>query len=164
MKINKLEGQELLDFCRMLAGGSLVESLQDEFDMSLVAIKETTSAVHQASKNHGGIKGLIRRLEGDMTLVQKSQDQPIKPVQNAQSAPPKEPALVVAQDKTQAGLRDRLFETMDALRSGAMDAKDAAVVANLAKEICNSQRTEMDIIRMRAENAKLIEQSADRDG
>lgn len=172
MKIKNLDGQALLDFCRMISNGSIVESFQDEFDMSPAAIRDTTVAIHKEAALIGGINNLITRLESDMQLFEQ------KPVQNLQPSAPVDPCPVVsppsvvhvdkvpdaidAHDKTQEGLRDRLFDTMDALRSGKIDGRDAAVVASLAKEICNSQRTEIDIVRMRAENAKLIEQVSDR--
>jgi hypothetical protein len=42
--------------------------------------------------------------------------------------------------KTLAGLRETLFETMDRLRRGEIDAKTANSVARKAKETCKALR------------------------
>jgi hypothetical protein len=50
-------------------------------------------------------------------------------------------------DRTTQGLRDILFDEIDELRSGKGDAAKSMAVANLAKQIINTAKVELDFMR-----------------
>lgn len=61
--------------------------------------------------------------------------------------------------KTSAGLRDILFDSIEKLRAGDMDAIDAKAVAALSQQICNTVSLEIEVAKLRTEypaDAKLI--------
>lgn len=61
--------------------------------------------------------------------------------------------------RTSAGLRDALFDAIERVRDGDMNADDAKSIAMAAKEICSTVRLEMEVARLRTEypaDAKLI--------
>jgi len=47
-------------------------------------------------------------------------------------------------NKTTADLRERLFDSIDAVKAGTLDPKNAAQIANLAKVMIDSARLELD--------------------
>ncbi|MEN6303958.1 MAG: hypothetical protein ABFD96_14605 [Armatimonadia bacterium] len=47
--------------------------------------------------------------------------------------------------RTSAGLKGALFEAIEALRAGDIDANEAKQIAGLAREITNVTRLEMDV-------------------
>lgn len=49
--------------------------------------------------------------------------------------------------RTTQGLRDILFDEIDELRSGNGDAAKSMAVANLAKQIINTAKVEIDFVR-----------------
>jgi len=56
----------------------------------------------------------------------------------------------------QHGLRQRLFEAMDALRDGDIEYMDAAALAKLAHQIVESDRVEIEIHNQRMLDAKPV--------
>ena len=50
--------------------------------------------------------------------------------------------------RTSQGLRDVLFDEIEELRNGKGDPTKAAAVANLAKQIVNTAKAEMDFHRV----------------
>lgn len=50
--------------------------------------------------------------------------------------------------RTTQGLRDVLFEEIEELRSGKGDAAKSMAVANLAKQIINTAKVELDFVRV----------------
>ena len=58
-------------------------------------------------------------------------------------------------DRTTNGLRDALFDEINSLRSGESDANKSIAVANLAKQIINVAKVELEFQRvmMQAEEA-----------
>ena len=50
--------------------------------------------------------------------------------------------------RTTQGLRDVLFDEIDELRSGKGDAAKSMAVANLAKQIVNTAKVELDFMRV----------------
>ena len=50
--------------------------------------------------------------------------------------------------RTTQGLRDVLFDEIDELRSGKGDADKSMAVANLAKQIINTAKVELDFMRV----------------
>lgn len=59
-------------------------------------------------------------------------------------------------ERNQHGLRLRLFEAMDALRSGDIEYQDAAALAKIAAQIVSSDRVEIDIHNQRMLDAKRV--------
>lgn len=59
-------------------------------------------------------------------------------------------------EKNQLGLRERLFDAMDALRAGDIEYEDARSLAKLAQQIISSERVEIDMYRMRMLDAKPV--------
>lgn len=57
-------------------------------------------------------------------------------------------------ERTSQGLRDILFEEIDQLRGENGDPQRATAVVNLAKQIMNTARVEMDFVR----TTQMIEQ------
>lgn len=49
--------------------------------------------------------------------------------------------------KTIEDLRARLFETIDAVKAGAIDINQAAIIGSLSQTIINSAKVEVDYIR-----------------
>lgn len=45
------------------------------------------------------------------------------------------------------GLRERLFQTIDALKSGTIDIERANVISDLSQVVINSAKVEVDFIR-----------------
>lgn len=59
-------------------------------------------------------------------------------------------------ENNQFGLRQRLFETMDALRRGDIEYQDATATAKLAAQIIASERLEVEIFQMKMLDAKPV--------
>lgn len=53
----------------------------------------------------------------------------------------------MSNDHTIAGLRARLFETIDGVRSGSVDVQQAKVIGELAQVITNTARVEVDYLK-----------------
>lgn len=53
--------------------------------------------------------------------------------------------------RTSAGLRDALFDAMERLSSGDLDGEQAAAMAKVAKEICNTVRLEVEVTKLRSD-------------
>jgi hypothetical protein len=49
--------------------------------------------------------------------------------------------------RTSAGLRDALFQAIEDLREGAIEANEGKAIAALAREVCSTVRLEMDAAR-----------------
>lgn len=65
--------------------------------------------------------------------------------------------------RTSAGLRDALFDTIERVRSGDMMAEDAKAIAGLSQQICNTVSLEIAVAKLRTEypaDAKLMVPSA----
>lgn len=60
------------------------------------------------------------------------------------------------QENNQHGLRERLFEAMDALRDGDIEYQDASALAKLASQIIASDQVEIDMHNQRMLDAKRI--------
>lgn len=56
-----------------------------------------------------------------------------------------------AAERTSAGLRDILFNTIDQLRRGEIEAQDAKAVAALANQICATVSLEIEVAKLRTE-------------
>lgn len=56
-------------------------------------------------------------------------------------------------NRTSQGLRDILFDEIDELRSGKGDPTKSMAVANLAKQIVNTAKVELDFHRQMAQHA-----------
>lgn len=54
-------------------------------------------------------------------------------------------------NKTAETLRETLFDTIDDLRNGKIDANDARTVANIAKTIIDAARVELDYHKLVAD-------------
>lgn len=54
-------------------------------------------------------------------------------------------------DRTSAGLRDALFDAMEQLQNGEIEANEAKAMASLAREICNTVQLELNVQRARME-------------
>lgn len=52
--------------------------------------------------------------------------------------------------KTSVGLRDTLFEAMDALRRGEIEAYEARGMASLAHAICKTVQLEIEVEKLRS--------------
>jgi hypothetical protein len=63
---------------------------------------------------------------------------------------------VGSKEYNQHGLRQRLFEAMDALRRGDIESEEAKATSALAKQIIASDRVEMEIYKMKMLDAKPI--------
>ena len=50
--------------------------------------------------------------------------------------------------RTSSGLREALFDELDALRAGTSDPTKVAAVANIARQIINSVRIDLDYHRL----------------
>jgi hypothetical protein len=62
--------------------------------------------------------------------------------------------------RTTQGLRDILFDEIDELRTGAGDPTKSLAVANLAKQIINTAKVELDfhrVIQMAASEGKPVQ-------
>lgn len=62
-------------------------------------------------------------------------------------------------ERTSAGLRDALFDAIENLREGNIEAQDGKAIASLAAQICHTVELEMAVVRMRQEfpsDAKVI--------
>lgn len=70
----------------------------------------------------------------------------------------KSPVFAVA-DRTSAGLRSALFDELDGLRDGTINATRANAVAKLATTIVETVRMELDVAKY-AERNKLTSASA----
>lgn len=57
---------------------------------------------------------------------------------------------VVKVERTSAGLREALFDAMDGLLTGKVDAEQASALAKVSKEICSTVRLEMDALKLKA--------------
>lgn len=69
-----------------------------------------------------------------------------------------EPALDAAQ-QTSSGLRTRLFQVLDDMRSGKIDAGQAKAIAAVAHQIIQTVHMEIEVAKMRADypgDTKLI--------
>jgi len=55
-------------------------------------------------------------------------------------------------DRTSAGLKDALFEAIEALRSGDIEPGEAKMIAGLSREIVSVTRLELDIYNYRIDN------------
>lgn len=53
--------------------------------------------------------------------------------------------------RTSAGLRDALFDVIESVRNGEVDATQAKAVAFLAKEICSTVHLEIEVAKLRTE-------------
>lgn len=61
--------------------------------------------------------------------------------------------------RTSAGLRDALFDALDHLRNGEIEAAEAKATATVAQQIINTVQLELDVHKMRKDypsDAKLI--------
>lgn len=54
------------------------------------------------------------------------------------------PQSIATVSRTSAGLREALFQEIEALRAGKSDARQAMAVAKLAQQIVNSVRVEIE--------------------
>ncbi len=54
-------------------------------------------------------------------------------------------------NRTSAGLRDTLFDAIERLNAGDIDAGQGAAIAKLAREICNSVHLEIEVAKLRTE-------------
>lgn len=62
-------------------------------------------------------------------------------------------------ERTSAGLRDALFDAIEKLRQGDIEAQDAKALAQLANQICNTVSLEIEVAKLRMEypaDTKLI--------
>ena len=59
--------------------------------------------------------------------------------------------------RTSLGLRDVLFEEIDALRTGESNPARASAVSKLAVQIVNSTKLELDYQRLIKDDEKLVE-------
>lgn len=55
-------------------------------------------------------------------------------------------------DRSMAGLRDTLFDVLDALRNGDMDDREAMAAAKLGETILHSAEVQMDYERLILDN------------
>lgn len=55
-------------------------------------------------------------------------------------------------ERTSAGLRDALFESMEQLRAGDIEAQDAKAMAALAREIVNTVHLEVEVARLKLQH------------
>lgn len=60
------------------------------------------------------------------------------------------------QENNQHGLRERLFEAMDALRDGDIEYQDASALAKLASQIIASDQVEIEMHNQRMLDAKRV--------
>ena len=61
--------------------------------------------------------------------------------------------------RTSAGLRDALFDALDALRNGEIEPAEAKATATVAAQIVNTVQLELDVHKMRREypsDAKVV--------
>jgi hypothetical protein len=68
----------------------------------------------------------------------------------------KEPPKI---ERTSAGLREALFDAMEKLRQGDIEAGDAKAFASLAREVCHTVSLEIEVQKLRAQypsDAKLV--------
>lgn len=54
-------------------------------------------------------------------------------------------------ERTSAGLRDALFQAIEDLREGSIEAAEGKAIASLAKEICSTVQLEMQVAKLRTE-------------
>lgn len=61
--------------------------------------------------------------------------------------------------RTSAGLRDSLFDAIEKVRDGDLDADQAKAIGGLAQQICNTVSLEIDVAKLRTQypaDAKLV--------
>ena len=56
--------------------------------------------------------------------------------------------------RTSAGLREALFDAMENLRDGNIDAQDAKALASLSQQICNTVSLEIEVAKLKYEHPK----------
>jgi hypothetical protein len=54
-------------------------------------------------------------------------------------------------ERTSAGLRDALFDAIEKLRSGDIEAQDAKALAALSHQICATVSLEIEVAKLRTE-------------
>lgn len=62
-------------------------------------------------------------------------------------------------ERTSAGLRDALFDAIENLREGNIEAADGKAIAALSQQICNTVSLEIEVAKLRTqypEGAKLV--------
>lgn len=62
-------------------------------------------------------------------------------------------------ERTSAGLREALFDAIENLRAGNIEASDGKAIASLSQQICNTVSLEIDVAKLRMQypaDAKLI--------
>jgi len=62
-------------------------------------------------------------------------------------------------ERTSAGLREALFDAIENLREGNIEANDAKAIAALSSQICNTVQLEMEVAKLRLQypsDAKMI--------
>lgn len=56
--------------------------------------------------------------------------------------------------RTSAGLREALFDAMENLRDGNIEANDAKALASLSQQICNTVSLEIEVAKLKHEHPK----------
>lgn len=127
LNVDGLSGQELADFILMLENNSSLESIQDDFGWGHARTKSMSERVRIEARKVGGLN-LLR------DIVEPKSSQPTQsPFSAPQTATPKSKSYADQDEikRTSIGLRDALFVSMQDLRAGRMDVKDAMGMCGL---------------------------------
>jgi len=124
---------EIDDFIRMQESGSTAESILEEFT--------NLSCQRDVVDLWSEIKAEIARVGSKDSFLAnhllRAEDI------NGIDLPDPRPKLDSQTDRTSLGLRDTLFDTLDDLRKGNIEPKDAAAVCKVALTICKTVELEM---------------------
>lgn len=126
IEIDGMSGEQLSDFVVMLNRGDMPETLMDEFDMSMKRVRDASKSVREYARTHGGLSKLIDILKP-----------PLPATTNQQITPSS------GMERTSAGLRDMLFDTMASLKRGDILHQDAVAVCKISEQICKTVTLEM---------------------
>lgn len=130
-----MKGKRLADFARMVESKSMPEAITDEFDMDFKTVgNASTDVLNQVSK-FGGFDSFINHIDPPDKVINVVGD----------NLPDRE--------RTSSGLRDTLFDAMDALKAGELTSTDAIAICKISSEICKTVSLEMQAENhMRANN------------
>jgi hypothetical protein len=152
MKIEELKGRAGLGFgdlaalAQMLDSGSTMEAMCDEFGVNQRELKVLNQHMADAARSVGGMGALS-------IMLLRAEDEETPVVEKPKVNLPAPKALASKRPRTSAGLRDALFDAMNDLRAGKMDASTAKAFGNLAAVICKTVELEMSAEKLRKSGA-----------
>jgi hypothetical protein len=148
--VGKLSGADLAAYCVMLINKSMIESIQDEFEMSVKDVREQSEAVRDAARDYGSLENFLK-------YVEKETGSPIVEKSPQPQSLSKTPSIsgkngVKTRKRTSEGLRDALFDTINRLTVGEIGHKDALAICAVSMAICRTVQLEMDYAKISGAN------------